>query len=63
MLQRSEEFPLPDAGQVRFHVRTVDGIYSGAVTEALLRSGRHSLASLYHAGQDLTTEVRLATPE
>ena len=63
LLQRSEDFPLPDAGQVRFHVRTVDGTYSGAVTEALLRSGRHSLASLYHAGQDLTTEVRQATPE
>jgi hypothetical protein len=63
MLQRSEELPLPEPGQVRFHVRTVDGLYSGAVTEALLRSGRHSLASLYNTGQDLITEVRLATPE
>jgi len=63
MLQRSEDFPLPDAGQVRFHVRTIDGTYTGAVTEALLRSGRHSLASLYNTGQDLITEVRLATPE
>jgi hypothetical protein len=63
LLQRTEDFPLPDPGQVRFHVRTVDGTYSGAVTEALLRSGRHHLASLYNTGQDLTTEVRLATPE
>jgi hypothetical protein len=63
MLQRSEDVPLPEPGQVRFHVRTVDGMYSGAATEALLRSGRHSLASFYNAGQDLTTEVRLATPE
>jgi hypothetical protein len=63
LLQRSEDFILPDAGQVRFHVRTADGTYSGAATEALLRSGRHALASLYNTGQDLTTEVRLATPE
>lgn len=63
MLQRSEDFALPDTGQVRFHVRTIDGTYTGAVTEALLRSGRHSLASLYNTGQDLITEVRMATPE
>ena len=63
LLQRSEDFPLPDAGQVRFQVRTADGTYSGAVTEALLKSGRHALASLYNSGQDLTTEVRLATPD
>jgi hypothetical protein len=63
LLQRSEDFPLPESGQVRFHVRTIDGTYTGAVTEALLRSGRHALASLYNAGQDLITEVRMATPE
>ena len=63
LLQRTEDFPLPDAGQVRFHVRTVDGAYSTAVPEALLRTGRHAIASLYHAGQDLITEVRLATPD
>jgi hypothetical protein len=63
LLQRSEDFPLPDTGQVRFHIRTVDGAYSGAVTEALVRSGRHALASLYNTGQDLITEVRLATPD
>jgi hypothetical protein len=63
LLQRSEDFPLPDTGQVRFHVRTIDGMYSNAVTEALLRSGRHALATLYNTGQDLITEVRMAAPE
>jgi len=59
----AETFPLPEGGQVRFHVRTVDGRYSAGAPEALLRTGRHPLAPLYAAGQDLITEVRLASPD
>jgi hypothetical protein len=47
---------------VRFQVRTVDGIYSGVAPETALQAGRHPLAPLYAAGQDLLTEIRLATP-
>jgi hypothetical protein len=62
LLQAPEGFPLPEAGQVRFHVRTDDGEYSGSADEVALRSGRHPLSPLYAAGQDLLTEIRLATP-
>ena len=62
LLERTDGFPLPDPGQVRFQVRTVDGDYSGVAPEAALRSGRDALASLYAAGQDLLTEIRLSTP-
>lgn len=62
-LQGAAAFPLPDPGQVRFHVRTVDGRYSGVAPEALLRTGRDPLAPLYAAGQDLITEVRLLSPD
>jgi hypothetical protein len=62
LLQVSNELPLPAAGMVRFHLRTVDGAYSAAAPEALLRTSRHPLAPLYAAGQDLLTEIRLSTP-
>ena len=62
LLQRNEEFPLPEAGQVMFHVRTSDGPYSGGAAQAALGTGRHPLSPLYAAGQDLLTEIRLSTP-
>jgi len=62
LLQLTDDFPMPDPGQVRFQVRTVDGAYSGAAPEYALQAGRHPLAPLYAAGQDLLTEIRLATP-
>jgi hypothetical protein len=62
LLQVSSELPLPAAGLVRFHLRTVDGAYSAGAPEALLRTSRHPLAPLYAAGQDLLTEIRMSTP-
>jgi len=62
-LRRSDEFPLPNAGEVRFQVRTMDGDFSGAASEAALRAGRHPLTVLYRAGQDLLSEIRLSTPD
>jgi hypothetical protein len=62
LLQRTDEFPLPEPGQVRFHARMTDGAYSGSADEAAVRTGRHPLSPLYAAGQDLLTEIRLSTP-
>jgi hypothetical protein len=62
LLQQTDDFPMPDPGQVRFQVRTFDAAYSGVAPEAALQTGRHPLAPLYAAGQDLLTEIRLATP-
>jgi hypothetical protein len=56
-----EAFPPPPApGEVAFHARIGDTRCSASATEAALRSGRHSLAPLYAAGQDVLTEIRLA---
>jgi hypothetical protein len=63
LLERTEEFALPETGHVRFHVRTGDGAYSGGAEEAALRAGRHPLSPLHDAGQDLLTEIRLSTPQ
>ena len=62
LLQSSPEFPLPEAGTVRFHARTVDGGWTAQATEQALRTRNHPLAELYAAGQDLVTELRLSTP-
>jgi hypothetical protein len=62
LLLLTEDLRLPDVDEVRFHARTLDGSYSGAAPQAALRSGRHPLSSLYAAGQDLLTEIRLAMP-
>ena len=63
LLHVSGELPLPAAGSVRFHARKRDGAFSAGAPEALLRTGHHPLAPLYAAGQDLLTEIRLASPD
>jgi hypothetical protein len=55
----TSEFPLPQPGQVRFHVRTPAGDMTVGVPEALLRARRHQLGPLYVAGQDVLTEIRM----
>jgi hypothetical protein len=62
LLQSTTEFPPPSPGEVRFHVRTADA-WTGAASEQALRSGRQPLSELYAAGQDLITEIRLASFE
>jgi hypothetical protein len=61
LLARTPDFPLPAPGHVRFHARVGDDRFTGVATEAALRGGRHPLAPLYAAGQDLLTEIRLAS--
>ena len=55
----TSEFPLPEPGHVRFHVRTPAGDVTADAAEALLRARRHQLGPLYVAGQDVITEIRL----
>jgi hypothetical protein len=61
--QVTTSFPLPSPGEVRFHVRMGDDALTAAASEQALRSGRQPLSELYAAGQDLITEIRLASPE
>ena len=59
LLQRTQAFPLPSEGEIRFHARVGDDRLTAAAPEAELRTGRHMLSPLYDAGQDLITEIRL----
>ena len=62
-LQSTTDFPLPTPGEVRFHVRMGDDAWTGSASEQALRTGRQPLSELYAAGQDLITEIRLASPD
>ena len=61
LLSRATEFPLPEPGDVRFQARIGGDGFSAAAAESALRGGRHPLSPLYAAGQDLLTEIRLAS--
>ena len=61
LLTGTRDFPLPGPGEVRFHARIGEDGFTGAAPEATLRGGRHPLSPLYAAGQDLLTEIRLAS--
>lgn len=61
LLVRTVEFPLPRSGEVRFHARIGEDRFTGVAPEPALRGGRHVLSPLYAAGQDLLTEIRLAS--
>jgi hypothetical protein len=61
LLQLTTDFPLPRDGEVRFQARIGDDRFTAVAPESTLRGGRHPLSSLYAAGQDLLTEIRLAS--
>lgn len=61
LLEQTGVFLPPSVGEVRFHARVGDDRLTGSAPESALRTGRHPLAPLYAAGQDVLTEIRLTT--
>jgi hypothetical protein len=55
----AHEFPLPEAGQVRFILLTYSGAYASEVPEKLLLSGNHALSPLFGQAQQTLTQLRL----
>jgi len=58
---RASEYPCPSVAKVRFYVVTPEGVHSAEADEQELEEGKNSLSSLYIAGQDVITELRLVT--
>ena len=58
-LLATEDFPLPEAGQVRFYFMTYNGFLQAATTEKDLASGKHALSPLYHLAHETLTQLRL----
>ena len=61
--QPTESFDLPDPGRVRFQLLTVGGGRTAEAAENDLGLGRHPLSPLFHAGQDVITEIRLLSQQ
>jgi hypothetical protein len=59
---QAAETPLPAQGRVRFYLRTFDGTLTAEADEQDLGHNRHALSKLFHAGHDVLTAVRTATP-
>lgn len=55
----SEDFPLPQAGRVRFYLLTFAGILTSEVNEAEVIEKQHGLSALFYCGQEVITQVRL----
>ncbi len=53
-LKRCEAFPLPEAGYTIFYVLTDSGVVTGGAPY-----GRHPLSTLFHAGHEVISQLRL----
>ena len=60
-MTNTQQFPLPQEGRVRFYALTVSGVLSAEADENTLGERKHQLSSLFHAGQDVITQLRMAT--
>ena len=54
-------FPLPRDGRTVFYVLTDSGVFSAEADESALGEQRHALSPLFYAGQDVITQLRLAS--
>ncbi|HVP85546.1 MAG TPA: hypothetical protein VMS78_12575 [Rhizomicrobium sp.] len=62
-LKRVSDFPRPSAGNVIFYVLTNKGtLRSDELAEDDLGHRRSEFSSLFYAGQDVITQLRLVTP-
>ncbi len=61
LLKPCDECPIPATGQVVFYVLTDSGILTGGALRNDLGYRRHPLANLFHAGDDVITQMRLVS--
>jgi hypothetical protein len=54
-------FPLPQSGRTVFYVLTDSGVFTVEADENDLGEQRHSLSSLFYAGHDVITQLRLVS--
>jgi hypothetical protein len=61
--QPAADHPLPDEGMVRFYLRTRAELLTAAAKHEDLGEGRHPLSTLFLAGQDVLTPLRVMTEQ
>ena len=57
----TDEFPLPETGKVRFYVVMPSAVYALEGPDAEMHAKRHALSPLYALGQEVITQIRLAS--
>lgn len=62
MMKKTQQYPLPEAGEVLFYVSTDNGIYMARALEAECRRRTHPLSDFYFAAQEIITQYRLNMP-
>jgi hypothetical protein len=55
----SDEFPLPEVGQVRFIFLTYTGVFTGEAPEKTLAAGGHCLSPLHIKAKETLEQLRL----
>jgi hypothetical protein len=55
----TNEFPLPEVGQVRFTILTYSGMFIGEAPERTLAAGEHPLSPLYIKAKEALEQLRL----
>jgi hypothetical protein len=54
----TDEYPLPQAGRVRFYVRTFDGVKTAEADEQDIGQQKDPLSELYYAGHRVIAAIR-----
>lgn len=60
-MEPSTIFSLPETGHTRFYVRSSAGVVMADALESELVDGDHHLSDLFYAGQNVITQLRLAS--
>jgi hypothetical protein len=53
------KFPLPADGEIRFYIVARDRVVTAVGQESEMEKGQHPFSSLFHAGHELMTVIRL----
>lgn len=62
LMRRTQDFSLPQDGQIIFYAVTDSGVFTAGASERELSARSDWLANLYSAGQDIITQYRLISP-
>ena len=54
------DFPLPQPGYIRFHIKTGKGVWTVEAQEDDLGKDRHEMSPLFHKAHEVITQIRLA---
>jgi hypothetical protein len=58
-MNKTQDYPLPDVGKVRFYMLTSPGIFTGEqLDEKELADGAHPLSGLFYLGREVVTALQ-----